>query len=76
LRDDARQIINYAIQLDETDAELVVVSLPWIGMHTAQCALLIAPYKSRQKPKNSQALNAPDRGETLPASKCMHRYSP
>jgi hypothetical protein len=34
------------MQLDAPDAELVVVSLLRIGMHSAQYALLIAAYNS------------------------------
>jgi hypothetical protein len=41
-----RQFINFGMQLNEPDAELVAVSLRRIDMYTAQCALLIAPYKS------------------------------
>jgi hypothetical protein len=40
------QFINFVMQLDEPDAKLVAVSLRRIDMHAAQCALLIAPYKS------------------------------
>jgi hypothetical protein len=34
------------MQLDEPDAELVAAALRRIDMYTAQCASLVAPYKS------------------------------
>ena len=40
------QFINFAMQLDEPDTELVAAALRRIDMNSAQCASLFAPYES------------------------------